>query len=66
MLQNVCIHTAVMLEIGALYLIYMSRGKDAPFYKVDIFWGKISCYKIFKIRSVRSVEMHFWSRMMIY
>ena len=35
--QNVCIHTAVMLEIGALYLIHMSRGKDAPFYKIDLF-----------------------------
>ena len=35
--RNVCIHTAVMLEIGAMYLIYMSRGKDAPFYKIDLF-----------------------------
>lgn len=35
--RNVCIHTAVMLEIGALYLIYMSRGKDAPFYKIDLY-----------------------------
>ena len=35
--QKVCIHTAVMLEIGAMYLIYMSRGKDAPFYKIDLF-----------------------------
>ena len=35
--QNVCIHTAVMLEIGALYLIHMSRGKGAPSYKIDLF-----------------------------
>ena len=26
-----------MLEIGALYLIHMSRGKDAPFYKIYLF-----------------------------
>ena len=36
-LKKVCIHTAVMLEIGALYLIHMGRGKDAPFYKIDLF-----------------------------
>ena len=35
--QKICIHTAVMLEIGALYLICMNRGKDAPFYKIDLF-----------------------------
>ena len=38
--RKVCIRTAVMLEIVALYLIYMSRGKDAPFYKIDLFRGE--------------------------
>ena len=35
--RKVCIRTAVMLEIGAMYLIYMSRGKNSPFYKIDLF-----------------------------
>ena len=34
---KICIRTAVMLEIGAMYMIHMSRGKDAPFYKIDLF-----------------------------
>ena len=29
-----------MLENGALYLICMSRGKDARFYKIDLFRGE--------------------------
>ena len=38
--REVCIRTAVMLEIGAMYLIYMSRGKNALFYKIDLFRGE--------------------------
>ena len=38
--RNVCVRTAVMLEIAAKYLIYMSRGKDAPFYNIDLFRGE--------------------------
>ena len=38
--RKVCIRTVVMLEIGVMYLIYMSRGKNAPFYKIDLFRGE--------------------------
>ena len=39
-LRNVCIHAAVMLEISSMYLIYMARGRCAPFYKVELFSGE--------------------------
>ena len=39
-LRNICIHAAVMLEIGAMYLIHMARGRDAPFYKLELFSGE--------------------------
>ena len=47
-----------MLEIGAMYLIYMSRGKNSPFYKIDLFGGEDQLVRKLKIGRVRCVEMH--------
>ena len=39
-LRNICIHAAVMFEIGSMYLIYMARVQDAPFYRLELFSGE--------------------------
>ena len=39
-LRNICIHAAVMLEIGTMYLIHMARGRDVPLYELELFSGE--------------------------
>ena len=43
----------------------MSRGKDAPFYKIDLFRGENELLQNLKIGSVKYVEMHCWLRIII-